>query len=332
MRYIRRWGVTGAAVLVALAMAAGSASAQGQAAGGGRGGAPQPLVDHELKPNIHWFEGGGGNSTVIIGTNGVIVVDAKTTPAAATELLADIAKLTPKPVTTVLITHSDGDHVNGLQSFPKGLTIIAHQNCKTEMQAAANAAALADWMPTRLVTKSPEDMTIEGVKIRAYNFGPAHTSGDLMFYLPDEKLMIAGDMVALQSAYPLIHLEKNGSSDGWFASMNGIVATDAVSFVSGHGTVQTKADLQKRVADSNARRTQIRALVAQGKSLDEVRQALNEPPPAARGGGGGGQAPAAAPGGGAPQAAVGGAGRGTFPNFQDFTGVVVAEQLKKTAN
>ena len=98
----------------------------------------------------------------------MIVVDAKTTAAAATELLADIAKITPKPVSTVIITHSDGDHVNGLQSFPKGLTIIAHENCKTEMQAAPNAAAggvLADYMPTRTVTRNMEDMTIEGVHL-----------------------------------------------------------------------------------------------------------------------------------------------------------------------
>jgi len=93
---------------------------------------------------------------------------------------------------------------------------------------------------------------------------------------------------------------------------------------------------QKRVADMTARRNQIRGLVAQGKSLDEVRQALNEPPPAARGGGGGGgggQAPAAAPGGGAPPAAAqAGGGRVAFPNFQDFTAVVAAEQLKNTKN
>src|SRR5262249_31759002 len=101
------------AVLV-MCLAAAGAAAQG-------GAAPQPLVDHELKPTIHWCEGAGGNSGVIVGSNGVIVIDAKTSAAGATELLADIAKLTPKPVTTVIITHSDGDHVNGLQSFPKGV-------------------------------------------------------------------------------------------------------------------------------------------------------------------------------------------------------------------
>jgi cyclase len=308
--------VRGVAWAVAFGVAAMAVSAQQPA--GGRGGAPQPLAVHQLKPTVYWVEGAGGNSAVIVGTNGVIVVDTKTSAAGATELLADIAKITPKPVTTVFLTHSDGDHVNGLASFPKGVTIISQENCKTEMQAAPNAAAggaLADYMPTRTVTRNMEDMTIEGVHLRAYHFAPAHTSGDLMVYLPDDKIMFTGDIVATQSAYPLIHLEKNGTSDGWVTTMNGILATDATTFVPGHGDVQMKADLQKRLVDMAARRDQIKVLVAQGKSLDEVRAGLGEQPPAARGGGAGG-------GGG-------GAGRGAFPNFQDFTAVVVAEQTRR---
>ena len=57
----------------------------------------------------------------------LIVIDAKTTPAGGKELLEDIAKITPKPVTTVILTHSDGDHVNGLASFPAGITITAEK-------------------------------------------------------------------------------------------------------------------------------------------------------------------------------------------------------------
>lgn len=312
---MRRFGsglVLAMAVCATIGLAPVSAQQPANAAGG-RGGAPQPLVVHQLKPNVYWVEGGGGNVGVIVGTNGVIVVDAKTSAAGATELLADIAKITPKPVTTVFLTHSDGDHVNGLASFPKGVTIIAQENCKTEMQAAPNAAALADHMPTRTVTKNMEDMTIDGVHLRAYHFAPAHTSGDLMVYLPDDKIMFTGDIVATQNPYALIHLEKNGTSDGWLTTMNGIVATDATTFVPGHGDVQTKPDLQKRIADVSARRDRIKALVAQGKSLDDVRAGLGEQPPPARGGGAGA-----------------GAGRGpAFPNFQDFTAVIVAEQTRK---
>src|SRR5438067_1512627 len=94
---------------------------------------PAPLMAHMLKPNVYWIEGGGGNSGVIIGDKGVIVVDAKTTEAGGKELLENIAKITPKPVTTVIETHSDGDHVNGLAAFPtSGITVIAHEGNKSE--------------------------------------------------------------------------------------------------------------------------------------------------------------------------------------------------------
>jgi cyclase len=302
--------IRGAASVLMLGAAVTIVSAQqAPPTGGGAGGrAPQPLMVHQLKPNIYWVEGGGGNSAVIVGDKGVIVVDAKTTAAAGAELVADIAKITPKPITTVIITHSDGDHVNGLASFPAGITIIAHENCKTEMQAASGTpagAALADHMPTQTVSKNMENMTIEGVHLRLLHFAPAHTSGDLMVYLPDDKIMFTGDIVATQTPYALIHLEKNGSTDGWVTTINGILATDAVTFVPGHGGAQAKVDLQKRLVDTIARRDQIKALVAQGKSLDEVRQALNEQPPAARPGGGPG------------------------PNFADYTGIVYNEQTKK---
>src|SRR5262245_46583499 len=77
-----------------------------------------------LKPDV-WagLGGSGGNSTIIVGKTGVIVVDAKQTEAGAKSLLAEIAKVTPKPVTTAIITHSDGDHVNGLVAFPAGIKI-----------------------------------------------------------------------------------------------------------------------------------------------------------------------------------------------------------------
>jgi cyclase len=308
-------GTALALIMSAAAVVSAQQAPAGAGAPGGAGGrAPAaPFMVHQLKPNIYWVEGGGGNSAVIIGNNGVVVVDAKTTAAGGAELVSDIAKITPKPITTVIVTHSDGDHVNGLVSFPKGVTVIAQENCKTEMQAASGTpagAAIADYMPTRTVTKNMEDATIEGVHLRFLHFAPAHTSGDLMVYLPDDKIMFTGDIVATQSPYPLIHLEKNGSSDGWVTTMNGILATDAVTFVPGHGDVQMRADLQKRVADEAARKDQIKALVAQGKSLDDVRQGLNETPPPARGGAAPGRGPAG-------------------PNFTDFTAVVYTELTKK---
>jgi len=272
--------------------------------------APAPLMTHQLKPNVYWVEGGGGNSGVIIGDKGVIVVDAKTTPAGGKELLDNIAKITPKPVTTVILTHSDGDHVNGLASFPAGITIIAHENNKAEQQKALAAggrgAPPADHLPTQVISKNKENLKINGVQFQLLHWAPAHTSGDLVVYLPDEKIVFTGDIIATQLPDPLIHLEKNGSSEGWISTTKGIVALNADQFVPGHGDVQMKADIQKRLASAEAKRAKIKELVAQGKSLDDIKKEVGDAPPA-----------------------QGRGGRG--PAFASFTEVVYRELTKKSA-
>jgi cyclase len=275
-----------------------------------QGPAPAPLMVHQLKPNVYWIEGGGGNSGVIIGDKGVIVVDAKTTPAAGKELLDDIAKITKKPVTTVIETHSDGDHVNGLASFPAGITIIAHENNKKEQDAAVAAggrgAPPAGHLPTQVISKNKEDLKIEGVKLELLHWAPAHTSGDLVVYLPSEKIVFTGDIISTQPD-ALIHLEKNGTSEGWVTTAKGIAALKADQFVPGHGDVQTQAAIQKKATDVAAKREKIKELVAQGKSLDQIKAAVGDPPPAqAKGGGRGG------------------------PGFASFTDVVYQELTKKT--
>lgn len=249
-----------------------------------QGPAPAPFMTHQLKPNVYWVEGGGGNSGVIIGDKGVIVVDAKTTPQGGKELLDSIAKITPKPVTTVILTHSDGDHVNGLASFPAGITIIAHENNKKEQQTALTAggrgAPPADHLPTQVVAKNKDNLKIDGVKVELLHWAPAHTSGDLVVYFPDEKIVFTGDIIATQLPDPLIHLEKNGSSEGWITTTKGIVGLNADQFVPGHGNVQTKADVEKRLKDAEAKRAKIKELVAQGKSLDEIKTAVGDQPAA----------------------------------------------------
>jgi glyoxylase-like metal-dependent hydrolase (beta-lactamase superfamily II) len=144
-------------------------------------------------------------------------------------------------------------------------------------------------------------MNIDGVHFELRHFAPAHTSGDLIVYLPEQKIAFTGDITVVRLPYPLIHLEDEGSSAGWVESMKGIVALDARIFVPGHGGTQTKGELQQRLANTSARRNQIKALVAQEKSLDEIKKALGEP-----------QTPAAG-----------------APNFPTFTEVVYKE-LSKT--
>ena len=250
-------------VMIGLGALATLAAAQGPP--------PSPLSVNLLKDGIYWTEGGaGGNTGFIVAKDGVIVFDAKTTPDSAKEMLAAIAKITPKPVTHVIISHSDGDHVNGLAGFPKGLTIIAQENCKKEMIASKDSrfAAPQDYLPTQTFDKKLA-LTIDGVKVQLFHWVPAHTSGDTVMYLPDTKIVFGGDMVDL-TQFALIHAQKGGNSDGWIETMKGIIALNADTYVSGHGGLQTKAALQERLAAVEARRAKIKEMVAAGKSHDEI--------------------------------------------------------------
>jgi len=111
-----------------------------------------PLSVRPVHDDVYYVVGGAGSDTgFIVGKDGVIVVDAKMTVPSAKEMLAEIAKITPKPVTTVILTHSDGDHVNGLVAFPAGVKIIAHQGNKKEQEAALAAGLVGTFDKPRFI-------------------------------------------------------------------------------------------------------------------------------------------------------------------------------------
>ena len=147
----------------------------------------QAFKIHVVKDGrVYWVEGGGGNSGVVIGDNGVIVIDPKTTDAGGKQLIDEVTKLTSKPITHVIETHSDGDHVNGISAFPAKVTVIAHVNNLREQEATFQFAAVevdggkclppADRLPTSLIRQDKVAAKIDGVNLIFYHFSPAHTS------------------------------------------------------------------------------------------------------------------------------------------------------------
>jgi glyoxylase-like metal-dependent hydrolase (beta-lactamase superfamily II) len=173
------------------------------------------------------------------------------------------------------------------------------------------------------VTKNKETMTIDGVKLELYHWAPAHTSGDLVVYLPAEKIVATGDIVVTNRAddNPNVHFEKNGSTEGWLANVKGMIGLNAETYVTGHGGLVTRADLQRKLDATTQRRAKVAAMVKEGKTLEEIKAALPDAPAP-------GAPPAAARGAGAPGGAGAGGGRGG-PPAKTFVETAYAELTKK---
>ena len=227
---------------------------------------PQVLSIKPVRGGAYWIEGGRANTGFIVGKTGVIVVDAQMTPDTVKQEMAAIAKLTDKPISTLIVTHADPDHVAGIPLYPAAARLIEHENTWSEAVASSNDATggpltgvyqrVITHRPARTVAGS-ETVVIDGVKIELIHVAPAHTSGDLLIYLPAQKLVYAGDVVTTNlGRFPVVHF--GGSSLSWLATMKAMLALDATTYVGGHGTLETKAQLQGRVRDAEERRTAIK--------------------------------------------------------------------------
>src|SRR6266571_7884075 len=133
-------------VLLAFAALSLTVAAFQQAPAAGGQQAPRVVEVDKLKENLFVLKGGGGNTAVFIGANGVVVVDTKN-PGWGQPILDKIKELTPKPVTTIINTHSHGDHVSGNVEFPATVDIVAHENTKKNVEAWPPVYGLANNFP-----------------------------------------------------------------------------------------------------------------------------------------------------------------------------------------
>ncbi len=170
------------------------------------------------------------NAGVVIGPTGVIVIDALGSPALGKQLIAEIRKLTDKPIQFVIVTHYHADHIYGLQSFIDiGVTIIAQESAKeylssdtAQLRLQASRTELAPWVnaDTRLVPASKwiqqdTHLSLSGLDVELIKMGPAHTPDDLAIYFPSEGVLFAGDLV-FRGRIPYVG---NADSLGWIKSL-----------------------------------------------------------------------------------------------------------------
>jgi len=217
--------------------------------------------------------GSGANSGLIVGYKEIFAVDAKMSPESVQAMLEELKKTLPFPVTKVILTHSDADHINGLPGFPRGVAIIAQEQVKADMiKAAADLPALQDYLPTVTFKDELKLKTGPTTVILRY-YGPAHTAGDTVVYVDRDKTAFVGDLVVV-GRDPLIHRSKNGSSFGLVKTLRALLdrRPHIETFIPGHGDMITRAEVENLIRSIEIKQARIKALIAEGKSLDDIKK------------------------------------------------------------
>lgn len=243
---MKRLAILGSIVAAGL-MAAGLSAQQGPPPGGRPPALPGITEIEKVSDNVYKIFGGGGNTTVFVRSDGVVLVDTKL-PNYGAAILDQVRKVTDKPVTMIINTHSHPDHLGSN-------TEIDTARGGVEVVVQANTARRMATMPSNnKVSRSFEDTLTIGSgrdRIDLYWFGPAHTDGDAFIVFPAEKVLLMGDVMAWDMG-PLIDPNSGGSMVATPVTVGRL--TETVSgvdkVVEGHGHVNNWAGLLRYLAYS----------------------------------------------------------------------------------
>ena len=224
------------------------------------------------------------NSTAIVGDRGVILVDTGFTDEVGAHLARAVAKITPKPITHIINTHHHGDHMLGNAAF-KNVQVISSEACKQlvkktgyewlEMVENATARKFPNTKPVPATRTFKEgtrtEQTIHGVRLVLWVPRGSHTPGDLMVHLPDDNVLVSGD-VLVHNITPNF---RDAKVKSWIGTLGEIVALNPKTIVPGHGPLMTTAKAAAMKDRLTALYAGVEAGYKKGLSDSEIRSTLD---------------------------------------------------------
>jgi len=277
---MRRTGVLGTLMAVGALSLTAAAMQQPPAAAQ----APGPVEIDKIKDNLYVMKGGGGNSSVFITAAGVVVVDTKN-PGWGQPLLDGIRKVTDKPVTMIINTHTHGDHVSGNVEFPAEVDIVTHENTAANMKImrpnstnppTATARNIFNENKGKGLAKRTftEHMTIgRGAdQIDLHYFGRAHTNGDAVVHFPAHRVLHVADMFPGREL-PIMDSNNGGTGVGYAETLTKVLAfseKNADILINGHfNTPSTNADLKNFIQFIRGYVAEVQAAKKAGRTVEE---------------------------------------------------------------
>jgi glyoxylase-like metal-dependent hydrolase (beta-lactamase superfamily II) len=270
-----RWfAATLAIFLAATVDAPAQAPAQAPAA------PPAPMAIKQVKPGLYMVTGFGGNSTVRVTDQGVILVDTKNLgDGPYNDLLAQIKTVTNQPVKHVFITHVHQDHSGNIGRFVKaGAEVIAHEGLKRNLETGGidgkgytSPAGRPD--PPSVVYSTTREVKLGNTVVRGHHFANAHTGGDTVVHFPDLRVIAFGDEFVAQP--PNADYPNGGSVLTFPKALSDALALDWDVAIPGHGNdPMTRADVQAYQKRWDAIARKALELRRKGVAKEQIRQQI----------------------------------------------------------
>lgn len=225
----------------------------------------------QLGTGLYMLEGvggfSGGNLGLLIGDDGVVLIDDGLEPLAG-KTLAAVQKVSGAPVDFVINTHVHGDHLGGNAALHQhGATIVAHDSIR---QRLLDSDAARDALP-ELTFAEEVTFHLNNHKARVLHVEHAHTDGDAIIHFAEANVIHTGDAM-FNGLFPFIDLDSGGSVDGYITAQNLLLGmSDAETrIIPGHGPLANRGDLiraRDMLADA---RDRIQALLDDGVTADEI--------------------------------------------------------------
>lgn len=232
----------------------------------------------DLGDHVYMLEGQGGNITVAVAKDGIIMVDGEYAPL-HDKIKAAIATVSNQPIKYLINTHFHGDHTGGNEPFAKdGVTIVSEANVKNRLAAGTTNGLTGVQTPPAAPAALPSKTYTGSFKIRLdgrvadlKHIANAHTDGDTYIWFKTANVLSTGDTFT-NGRYPNIDFANGGNIKGMIAASDAYLKlTNAKTrIVPGHGPIADKAVLTEYRTMLVTARDRMAALVKEGKSEDDV--------------------------------------------------------------
>jgi len=223
---------------------------------------------YEISPEPE-VAGAGGNVTVVVTRDGVILVDDKY-DWDHDGILAKVKTLTDKPVRYVINTHQHGDHTGGnAKMLPMGVELLISK------QARLNMVQLKMPGLPQISFDNNVQVSLGDDNAEAFHFGRAHTNGDSVVLFRSQRVLSTGDMCVRGDEFPpLIDYSSGGSIMEWTKTLDDVLKLDFDTVIPGHGPVGTKQDLVEFRNLLERTRNRVHELNTEKKSKEEIGKVL----------------------------------------------------------